>query len=192
MHAHDPHLTDLCFPHGNEEALCQMALALGTTHLILCYPLSDPLVKDRKKEVAMLAHEGLTTEFAVIVRNQDEVAKAMHLTRTIVGPARLELYEDKRVTHLIGIESGRREDFIHHRNSGLTQVLIAQAIRTEKTLLVDLSALHGPFPQPVIIGRIMQNNTLFKKYAPRTLVVSAGKTPFDLRSPHDRANFLRI
>jgi RNase P/RNase MRP subunit p30 len=185
--------TDLVFPKGNEEHLIHMAERLGFQHVIFCYTLKDPLLKDRGKEVAMLAHDGITTEFAIIVTNQQEVAKARSITRSVIGIARPELFEDKRISHIIGFESGKRDDFIHHRNSGLSQVFIEQAKRTGKILLVDArQLLFGQLPQPVVLGRMKQNNDFFKKYKPDVIVISGAREPLEMRAPRDLQNLLNV
>lgn len=182
---------DLVFPKGNEEQLLRMAERLGFSHVIFCYQLKDPLLKDRAKEIAMLAHERISTEFAILVTNQQDVAKAKSLTKSVVGVARPEMFEDKRVAYIIDFESGKRDDFIHHRNSGLNQVFIEQAKRTEKTLLVDAGQLlFGQVPQPVVLGRIKQNNDFFKKYRPDVIVVSGAHEPLEMRAPRDLQNLL--
>jgi RNase P/RNase MRP subunit p30 len=184
---------DLVFPKGNEEHLVEMAKRLGFTHLILCYTLKDPLIKERAKEVTMLAHEGFTTEFAVLVTNQNDVSKARNLTKSIVGVGRPELFEDKRVAYIISFEGSKRDDFIHHRNSGLNQVFIENAKRTDKTILVSArQLLSGDVPQAVVLGRMMQNNTFFRKYKPAVLVVSGAKEPLGMRAPRDLQNLLQV
>jgi RNase P/RNase MRP subunit p30 len=185
--------TDLVFPHGNEEHLAQMAQRLGVRHLILCYELKDPLLRERAKEVAMLSHDGFTAEFAVLVASQQDVSRARNYTKSIVATARPELFEDKRVAYVIDFESGRRDDFIHHRNSGLNQVFIENAKRTGKVLLVNAhNLIAGKLPQAVILGRIMQNNTFFRKYRPGLLVVSGAMEPLEMRAPRDLQNLLNI
>lgn len=185
--------TDLVFPKGNEEHLVEMSLRLGFTHLILCYDLKDPLIRERAKEVKMLEHEHFTTEFAVMVRNQDEVGKARNLTKSIVAIGRPELFEDKRVAYVIDFEAGRRDDFIHHRNSGLNQVFISNATRTDKVLLVNAhNLLFGQLPQAVVLGRIMQNNTFIRKYKPGVVVVSGAREPLEMRAPRDLQNLLNL
>jgi RNase P/RNase MRP subunit p30 len=185
--------SDLVFPKNNEEHLAQMAIRLGITHLIFCYGLKDPLLKSRQKEVAMLAHDKLSTEFAVLVTNQQEVSKARTLTRSIIGIAKPEMFEDKRVGYIIDMEMGKRDDFIHHRNSGLSQVFIEQAKRTEKVLLVNMNNLiTNALPQPILLGRIMQNNDFYKKYRPDVLVVSGAREPLQMRPPRDMQAFLLL
>ena len=177
--------TDLVFPQGNEEHLVKMAKRLGVRHLILCYTLKNPLLKERKKEVAILAEKTLTTEFAIMVRDQNDISRAKSFSASIVAVGRHEMFEDKRVNYLIDFEMGRRDDFIHHRNSGLNQVFIAAAKRSDKTLLVNANNLLYGDDHAVTLGRIMQNNAFFKKYSPNVLVVSGAREPLQMRAPRD-------
>ena len=180
--------TDLVFPQGNEQKLVEMALKLGFTRLILCYPLSDPGLKSRKDEVAKL---GIDAVFAVYVDRQDDIPKAQRFTHEIVARGAQGIYDDRRVKYVIGFESSRREDFIHHRNSGLNQVFIQAAIKTGKTILVDVSQLLAG-EQDVVLGRVLQNNMFFRKYKPDVLVVSGAREALDMRAPRDMADLLRL
>jgi RNase P/RNase MRP subunit p30 len=184
---------DLVFPQGNEESLVEMARELGTRTLLMCYPLSDPAIRERAGEVAKLSSEQVSTAFSVLVRTQDEVQRALKLTQEIVSLAHPAAYEDKRVRYIIGFEGGTREDFIHHRNAGLTQVSIAHAMRTGKTLLVDAGQLlSAEQPAHVILGRMLQNNMLFRKYRPSVLAVSGAREALDMRSTRDLGNLLLL
>lgn len=186
---------DVVFPHGNETHLVHMAERLGITHIIFCYTLKDSLLKSRAKEIEKLSDPArrITTEFAILVSNQQDVSRAKSITKTVIGTARPELFEDKRVTHIIDMESGRRDDFIHHRNSGLNQVFIANAIIGDKTLLVDAKQLlFGDQPRAVVLGRIRQNNIFYKKYAPRVMAVSGASEPLEMRPWRDLQNLLDV
>ena len=186
--------SDLVFPKGNESHLVDMALRLGINHLIMCYTLDDPMIKIRKKEVELQQQENLTTEFAIIVSNQDDVGKAKNYTTTIIAYAKPELFEDKRVSHIIDMESGRRDDFIHHKNSGLNQVFIDHAIRTDKTLLVNANKLlyEKNIAQSVVLGRMLQNNIFYRKYSPKVIVVSGSFEPLQMRAWRDLQNLLNL
>jgi RNase P/RNase MRP subunit p30 len=187
------HYTDLVFPRNNEEKLLEMAKRLGIKHLIFCYELKDPLLKDRGKEVAMLSTEQLTTEFAVYVTTQQEVGKAQGITKNVVAAGRPEMFDDKRVKYIINFEAAKRDDFIHHRNSGLNQVFLAAAERSQKTVLVSARQLiAGEVPPAVVLGRMMQNNTFYRKYKTAVLVVSAAREPLEMRAPRDLQNLLNL
>lgn len=185
---------DLVFPQGNEEALVAMARKLGFQELLLCYQLKDPLLKERKKEIEKLATKDLKVSLAIIVTNQQDVMRAKQLCENVVALPFPGAFEDKRVTHVFGIESGRREDFLHHRNSGLTQVSLRDALRTGKTLLVDAGALFDGEKHPsVILGRILQNNQFLRKEPDVPVrVVSGAREPLRMRAPRDLQDLLRL
>lgn len=182
---------DLVFPQGNEERLCAMARELGFSQLLLCYPLSDPLIKERKEELCKLSRD-IAVTFAIFAKNQQEVQKARKLTEHVVAPGVPGTFEDKRVRYVIDYESGKRKDFVHHRNAGLTQVFVKHAIRTGKTLLVNAAQLHGSVPAHVVLGRMMQNNMLYRKYGPSVRVVSGARAPLEMRAPRDLQNLLAL
>lgn len=181
---------DLVFPRGNEERLFETARKLGFSEIIFCYRLDDPLLKERKGEVSRLQSGDITPMFAVYVKTQQDVQKARKFTEHIVALGRREMFEDKRVKYIIGFESSKREDFVHHRNSGLTQVFLKNAIRTDKTLLVNISQLRESKAPHVMLGRMMQNNRLYRKYSPKVCVVSGAREPLEMRAPRDLENAL--
>lgn len=184
---------DLVFPSGNEPALVEMAKRLGFDKLFLCYPLDDPLIAQRKGEIQALCDENLQVEFAIMIKNQTEVNKAKRLTKHIIAPSKQELFEDKRIPYLLGFGNSRKPDFIHHRRGGLTQVHVNSAKRTNKTLLVDIgSLLQSDVSNETLIGRLMQNNKLFRKYGCAVRAVSCAKSALGMRAPKDLENFLTL
>ena len=185
---------DLVFPNGNEERLVEMAQRLGFAQLLLCYPVSDSLLKERRAEVERLTTPRLKTEFAIIVENQQDVAKAKHLATHIIATPFPAAFEDKRVTHVIGLERGTRADFLHHRNSGLSQVSLRECARTGKTLLVDAGALLDGKRHPgVILGRMLQNNGFYRKEPDVAVrVISGAGTPLRMRAPRDLQDLLHL
>lgn len=180
-------MRDFVFPQGNEEDMIAMADRLGIAELFLCYPLTD----FKKRNIP--PGKKVKVSLAVSVKNQQEVQKARHLTEEVVCRGRPGIYEDKRVRYVIDFESSKRQDFLHHRNSGLNQVFIRKAIESGKTVLVNANQLFRPAPdQHVVLGRMMQNNRFFRKYRPDVLVVSGATRPMEMRSPHDLQNLLNL
>jgi RNase P/RNase MRP subunit p30 len=187
----DLHDVDVVFPRNNERALLEMAQRLGTRKLILVYELTDPMIRDRKGEVEKLSSESVRTEFAVIAHNQQDVSKAVRLTRSVIG-TRAELAEDSRVAYLMGLEDSSRDDFIHHRRSGMNQVVVAHANRTNKTIFLDLSLALDRERGPVYLGRLLQNTTIAQRRFGNVIVVSGAHEAMHLRAPRDRSLFLRL
>lgn len=179
--------TDLVFPKGNEKKMLAMAKRLGVQRLFLCYSLSD--ARRMKEEVANMSGKGLAVELAVLV-SQKDVQRAKAVTKFVVARGKPGIYEDKRVRFVIDFESGKRDDFIHHRNSGLTQVFIKKGMATGKTFLVNARQLGEN--EETILGRMQQNNRFFRKYKPDVLVVSGARTPLEMRNPRDLQQLLLV
>jgi hypothetical protein len=150
------------------------------------------MIKNRKKEVALLSDNELTTEFAIITNNQNDIGRAKNLSASIIAVGRPEMFEDKRVDYVIDFENGRRNDFIHHRNSGLNQVFIVAAKKTGKILLVNAHNLLYCEDPAVILGRFTQNNIFFKKYSPSVTVVSGAREPLEMRPVRDLQGLLDL
>ena len=182
---------DLVFPRGNEEGLVAMAERLGFHEIVLCYPVKDPLLRERAKEAERLSTR-IKVSFAVLATSQQEAMRAKQLAGALVATPFPGAFEDKRVTHVIGLERGAR-DFLHHRGSGLTQVSLREAARTGKTLLVDAGALlDGALHPGVVLGRVLQNNGFFRKEDVPVRVVSAAREPLRMRAPRDLQDLLRL
>lgn len=182
-------MLDLVFPEENERELMLMAKRLGFQRLLLCYRFKDPLLKERKARLPK--DPALETVFCVLVQSQAQVDQARSVTPEIVARGEPWAFEDKRIRYVIDFESGKRQDFIHHRNSGLNQVFIANAMRTGATLLVNARQLFGDRPEAVL-GRMMQNNEFFRKYRPSVVAVSGAADPLQMRAPRDLANLLQL
>lgn len=75
--------------------------------------------------------------------------------------------ENRKVSGLISPEFNRKFDYVHYKNSGLNQVLAKIAKSEGKMLIEDLSFLKSEFSKKIksqILGRIMQNYALSRKY----------------------------
>ncbi len=96
---------------------------------------------------------------------------------------------------LFDFETDKREDFIHHRASGLNHVLCALAKKKNCIIAFNFNSILNADDvfQAKIIGRIQQNIKLCRKYKVPVLPLSFAKVPFEMRSPGDlRAFFLDI
>lgn len=75
--------------------------------------------------------------------------------------------ENRKVSGLISPEFNRKFDYVHYKNSGLNQVLAKIAKSEGKMLVEDLGFLKSEFSKKIksqILGRIMQNYALSRKY----------------------------
>lgn len=93
---------------------------------------------------------------------------------------------------LYDLETSERKDAHHFRSSGLNHVMCRLAGTTRIAISLSLMHLARPAHKPELVGRIMQNIRLCRKYDVRMFVGSFATKPTDMRSPHDVAALLRV
>jgi len=96
---------------------------------------------------------------------------------------------------LFGFETDKREDFIHHRASGLNQVLCKLAKRKDCIVAFDFNSIleSDDLFRAKIIGRMQQNIKLCRKYNVPMLPLTFAAVPFQMRNMLDfKAFFIDI
>ncbi|MBS3156512.1 hypothetical protein J4413_04775 [Candidatus Woesearchaeota archaeon] len=85
--------------------------------------------------------------------------------------------KDKKVKIIINIEKGKRKDFMHSRNSGLNQVLCKLFKERGITVGFNFDLIYDAkeMERVNLLGRMMQNVKLCRKYKVKTAVVDFGK-----------------
>lgn len=92
--------------------------------------------------------------------------------------------ENKNVNILLSPEKGRDRDFTHFRNSGLNQVLCNLAHKNGIAIGFDINEVLNAKDQANVLGRMMQNIRLCRKYKVKMLIFdfSNERTKEELRS----------
>ncbi|RLE45325.1 hypothetical protein DRJ22_04615 [Candidatus Woesearchaeota archaeon] len=92
---------------------------------------------------------------------------------------------------LFGFESAVREDFLHHRASGLNHVLCRLAKKHGSFVAFNFSSVlvADDFFRAKIIGRMQQNIRLCRKYRIPMLPLSFARVPFEMRGLLDFRSF---
>lgn len=106
--------------------------------------------------------------------------------KVVKNPKREELSRNIDVAY--GFEESSKRDFIHHRNSGLNQVLAK--IFAEKDIIIGFS-FSSVLKNPLIIGRMRQNVRLCRKYGVKMVFGSFASDSFEVRSFVDLESFAR-
>lgn len=172
-----PKNCDIVFPNDNEQALL-IAYKLGFKDIIFCY---DKLPKPRI--------EGI--KIAILISEQKDVNKYRNKADFLIGLAKRELFEDKRIDAIMGLGLEKRKDHTHYRRS-LTQVEAELAKKQDKTILFSLHDLMTSKRPEEVLGRWLQDMRVLKKKSADMRVVSGAHKSFDLRSRKDLENFLRV
>lgn len=103
------------------------------------------------------------------------------------------LIESKKADLIYDFEQASKKDSMHFRSSGLNQVLLK--LMKEKNVSYGLNFSQvlnaSKQEQPKIIGRIMQNIRLCRKYKVPVVVGSFASNPFQMRDYKDLMAFAR-
>ena len=168
-------MRDIVFPDKNEKQFIQMAERLGYDRLVFVYEKAGPMVESSKVKIekAVLAKPNKVgrVKGTVIVECSDYLRYAL---------------ESKNVDIIFNLEN-QKKDFMHHRNSGLNQVLAGLAHKNKIKIGVSLSNIFKAenMLRSQILGRIMQNIRICRKYKVDMVLASFAHEPFEMRTPKD-------
>ena len=100
--------------------------------------------------------------------------------------------ENKKVFALVSPEYERKNDYLDYRNSGLNHVLCKIATSNNKRIILSFKELLGKKKkeQALIIGRMIQNIKLCRKYKTSLKIASFASNINELRSIFDLRSFL--
>ena len=175
------------FPNKNEKEFFDLAKRLGYKELILVYNSKQAAASAPKPPA------GLKTKAAVLADPQ----KAWHLRKegilTVVKCSEQDrpVLERGSADILFGVESSQPKDFMHQRGSGLNHVLCALAKKNDVAIGFSFASILEKIgsQRAQLLGRMMQNIRLCRKYKVKTVIASFATDPWQMRSPHDLQSF---
>ena len=100
--------------------------------------------------------------------------------------------ESKKIDLIYNFEYNPYKDFIYYRNSGFNQVLAKIAKRKDIAIGFSFSDLKKSKNKNIILGRLMQNFHIAKKYGLKTKVSSFAKSPCELVQKTTLESFERL
>lgn len=162
-------MIDIAFPKDNEKEFIMIAEKLGYDAIVFAYAGKVPdLAIQSKVKIYTAGKKGIL-----------KLAKATGDDRPAI---------EKRDTDLIfGLEEVQKKDFMHHRASGLNQVLCAIAKKRDVLIGFSLASLLNSegMLRTQILGRMMQNIRFCRKYKLATSFCSFASSPYQMRAPKD-------
>ena len=179
-----------------EELVRQLLLCreLGHTEALLLFATHDRKNQELADAVKKRTAGTPAVTTGILIRDQNQ-AKLGRQYDAVVAPCSREFFETRAVTHILDPENGARPDFIHHRNSGLNQVVLALAVgdakRRPKAILSSFTQLLGKRPATAL-GRMAQNARWCAKYKVRYLLVSGAASAWEQRAATDLKALHRI
>lgn len=103
-----------------------------------------------------------------------------------------DIFEDSRVDIVVGLENIEGKDNLHYRKSGLDHVLCGLANKNKISVGFSFSDVLHAKDKGKVIGRMMQNAMLCKKYKVNAVVASFAKDKYEMRLRNDLEAFGRV
>ena len=186
-------MIDIVIPCNNEEEFIAMAEKLGYKALCFLYKLNDYLSKQKNFEAKKIKiYAGILADSKDINKiksklNNNDIFAAMKSSNND-----REIIEKSKVDMIFSFEDSVKKDFIHQRASGLNHILCKSAKENNVTIGFSLSLILNSKNKHVILGRMMQNIKMCKKFRVKTIIASFAEKPFEMRSVHDLRSLFEI
>ena len=182
---------DLVLPKNNEKEFIEIAGKLRIDGLCFVYSFKtreDFLKKNEK--IKKLQEKTKLRLFTGLIADPKNISNAKKLTKVVIykstGNDRHAI-EKSKANVVFGLETIATRDSMHHRNSGLNQVLCKLANKNNVIIGFSFSIILNTegVARSQILGRLMQNIRLCRKYKIKTIIASFAEKPYDLRSCYD-------
>jgi len=182
---------DLVLPKNNEKEFIETAEKLKIDGLCFVYSFKnreDFLKKNEK--IKKIQEKTKIRLFSGFIADSKNISNAKKLAKIVIyksiGNDRHTI-EKTKPSIIFGLETIAARDSMHHRNSGLNHVLCKLANKNNIMIgfsFSDILNTNG-ITRSQILGRIMQNIRLCRKYKVKTIVASFAENPYELRPYHD-------
>jgi len=166
-------MIDIVFPNGNEKEFIEIAKRLDYSGL--CFIYKNPKKFEPKSDLSVYS--------GIVCKNK--IKKADFVLLESNNRALIK----KSPNAIFNIEGTR--DFIHQRDSGLNHVICKEMHKYGVAYAVPFSNILNSDDKGRLIGRIMQNIRLCKKYKVNILIASFAHKPYEMRNPKDLIAFAR-
>lgn len=179
---------DIVIPNNNEEEFILMASRLGYNALCFLNSFDDYLANAGKFEAAGKKIK-ICRGIIANIKDVDKIHAKLGGKKAFIaikssGNDR-ELIEKSRANLIFSIEEDPRKDFMHQRAAGLNHILCKLAKEHKVIIGFSLGSILNSGSKHIIMGRMMQNLKICKKFNVRTIIASFAQTPYEMRAPHD-------
>ena len=189
-------MMEIVLPKNNEMEFIEIASRLGIRKLYFLYNFGEYIQKIGKNLESMEKQNKVHIEAGLIV-NQKNMGKALQHSKLLVAKSSDRdriLVESKKISIIYGFEESHRKDYLHQRASGLNHVICELARKNNVAIGFSYSSLLNKNPETtsLIIGRMMQNIRLCRKYNVKSIIASFSQNPYELRARHDITRMFAI
>ena len=180
--------SDIIFPKKNEKQFIKLAEKLNYSSLCFIYNFAPDIIS----QIQMIKELQKTTKiklFFALQASPVNIKRAKNIADIVLVksiPEQDQTTFEKFVPDMIfDLESSPRKDSLHFRSSGLNQVLCNLAYIKGVTIGFSFSSILNSKNRPKLLGRIIQNLRLCRKYRVKTIFASFAQNPSEMRAAHD-------
>jgi len=189
-------MRDFVLPDNNEAEFIEIASRLNIKKLFFLYDFNSCDMDKLQKKTESLENKKISIEAGFIVSHKN-IDKALKHSRLVVAKSSDSdriLVESKKISIIYGFEESHRKDYMHQRASGLNHIICELAGKNNVAVGFSYSSLFNKKPETssLIMGRMMQNIALCRKYKVKTAIASFAPSPYELRAPHDIASMFAV
>tara|TARA_Y100000294_G_scaffold45400_1_gene41930 strand:+ start:9001 stop:9606 length:606 start_codon:yes stop_codon:yes gene_type:complete len=186
-------MIDIAIPKNNEEDFVAIAEKLGYKGLCFLYNYNDYLNKQKNFETKKIKiYRGVLAENKNInkIKSKPKNEKVFVVVRSSSDDRKI--MEGSKAHMIFSFEDNIKRDFIHQRASGLNHILCKLANENNIIMGFSLSSILNTENKHVILGRIVQNIKMCRKFKVKTAIASFAKNPYEMKSTHDLSSLFYI
>ncbi len=180
-------MMDIVIPDNNEEEFITIAHKLGYKTLHFLYNYGH--YHSKKKNFADIANikivNGILADSKNLKKIQNKTEEGSVFVAAKSSDKDMEVMEGSLANLIFSFEENQRKDFIHQRASGLNHILCSLARKNNITIGFSFTSILNAKNRHEILGRMMQNLRMCKKFKVKTIIASFAKNPYEMRSMHD-------
>jgi len=178
-------MIDIIIPNKNEKEFVSIAEKLGYKELYFLYSIDHYLNKKFFDSKNIKISYGILADPKNVDRIKNKLKNKKDFVAIKNSENNREIIEASKANLIFSLEENNKRDFMHQRASGLNQILCKLAKQNNVTIGFSLNSILDSINKHVILGRIMQNIKLCRKYKVKTVIASFAFNPYEMRSPHD-------
>ena len=187
-------MIDITIPNNNEEEFITIAEKLGYRGLCFLYDFNSYSNKQEKSgnNEKIKIYTGILADGKNIYKIKSKLKNEKVFVAAKSSDDDREIIKQAKADMVFSFEDNAKKDFIHHRASGLNQVLCKSANENDVIIGFSLRSVLNAENKSLILGRIMQNISICRKFKAKTAIASFAQKPFEMRSVHDVISLFEV
>ena len=167
--------TEFVIPNNNESEFIQIASKLGIKKICFLYDF-DRYGKDALKRLDVEDNDNKNIEFEIgFIVNQKNMNKALDYSNFLVARSSVNdafFIESKKIRMIYGFEEAYKKEYKNQSASGLNHIICRIANKNDVSIGIAYGSLFNKtMPTSLLIGRMMQNIKLCRKYKSDSIIL---------------------